>query len=96
MNILKVFFLLLSMSLIGFSCAKNDVNSNSVELTGVIEEQGITTYQYGTHTLSGVALRSNTVNLDEYVDKKVTIIGHKVEGYPVDGGPDFIEVDEIK
>ncbi|NME72304.1 hypothetical protein [Flammeovirga aprica] len=96
MNTIKTILLTISIMMIGFSCAKNDMNSDGIELTGVIKEQGITTYQYGTHTLSGYALRSTAVNLNDYIDKTVTIIGHKVEGYPVDGGPDFIEVEKIK
>ncbi|MBD0401234.1 hypothetical protein [Flammeovirga sp. EKP202] len=96
MNTIKTFLVVVSIIMIGFSCAKNDVNSNTIEITGVIKAQGITTYQYGTHTVSGYALRSSSVNLDNYIDQEVTIVGQKVEGYPVDGGPDYIEVEKVK
>ena len=78
------------------SCNKGVLNPNCVEIIGTIQEQGITTYQYGTHTISGYALRSNSVTLDDYINQYVTVVGHKINGYPVDGGPDYIEVDEIK
>ena len=67
-----------------------------LEINGVIQKQGITTYQYGTHTISGYAIRSNSLNLDDYVDQNVTIIGRKIEGYPIEGGPDYLEVIKIK
>lgn len=78
------------------SCDKEDLNPKNIEITGIIKEQGMTSYQYGTHTLSGYALRSKTVSLDNYVNQNVTIVGYKVNGYPVDGGPDYIEVKKVK
>lgn len=76
------------------SCNKN--NSNSIEVTGIIQAQGITTYQYGTHVMPGYALRSNTIELDDYIGQTVTIVGYKIDGYPVENGPDYIEVEEVK
>lgn len=67
-----------------------------MEIRGTLQAQGITTYLYGSHTLPGYALRSSTVKLDDYLNQKVTVRGHKIDGYPVDGGPDYIEVEEIK
>ena len=64
--------------------------------------QGITTYMYGTHVLTNdlgqtlYALRSKSLVLDDYIGQSVEISGIKVQGYPVDGGPDFLEVSEIK
>ena len=84
---------LLAMSV---SACQDDVQPIRIEVTGTIQEQGITTYQYGTHTISGYALKSETINLDDYVNQNVTIVGYKIDGYPVDGGPDYIEVEEIK
>ena len=78
------------------SCDKDAINTDNVEITGTIQKQGITTYQYGTHTISGYALRSSSVTLDDYVNQNVTVVGYKIDGYPVDGGPDYIEVEEIK
>ena len=67
-----------------------------IEATGKIQQQGITTYQYGTHCLAGYALRSSVINLNNYIGQTVTVVGHLVEGYPIEGGPDFLEVEEIK
>lgn len=74
----------------------------SVKATGTIQKQGITTYMYGTHVLLDdkgktlYALKSKTVRLDKYIGKKVTVTGDLVEGYPVDFGPDYLDVKEIK
>jgi len=90
-----VFLVLIS----AVSCNKTDVNEpnpNNLEITGILVRQGITTYMYGTHVLSGYALRSNTIDLYDYEDQTVSVVGFKVEGYPVDGGPDYIEVVQVK
>ncbi|GGG93839.1 hypothetical protein GCM10007422_03910 [Pedobacter zeae] len=79
---------------------KNGGNSSVVTASGTIEKLGMTTFQYGTHLLKGdnktYALKSASINLDTYLDKKVTIKGKKVAGYPLDGGPELIEVTLIK
>lgn len=76
------------------SCS--DDNPDLIEVNGVIQKQGVTTYQYGTHVISGYALRSSSIDLDDYINQNVTIVGYKIVGYPVDGGPDYIEVEQIK
>lgn len=80
------------------TCEKND--QDLMELKGMVEQQGITSYQYGTHTLTAgddlYALRSEKVDLDEYIGKEVRVYGEKVEGYPVDGGPEFLEVEKVE
>jgi hypothetical protein len=93
MKLYKSLFIGMIICLSIISCKKNNV---SIEITGIIQKQGITTYQYGTHTISGYALRSSSLNLNDYINQNVTVVGHKIDGYPVDGGPDFIEVEEIK
>jgi|TARA_B110000259_G_scaffold79470_1_gene93064 hypothetical protein len=95
MKLFKSLFIGITCLLI-VSCDKEDLNPDNIEITGIIKEQDMTTYQYGTHTLSGYALRSNTVSLDDYVNQNVTIVGYKVNEYPVDGGPYYIEVEKIK
>ena len=95
MKLFKSLFIGITCPLI-VSCDKEDLNPDNIEITGIIKEQDMTTYQYGTHTLSGYALRSNTVSLDDYVNQNVTIVGYKVNEYPVDGGPYYIEVEKIK
>lgn len=82
-----------------FSCGKINENKH-IQASGIIQEQGISTYQYGSHILIGenntYALRSETINLDIYIGKAVDIKGEKISGYPVDGGPEYIEVLEVK
>ncbi|WP_324720953.1 hypothetical protein [Salinimicrobium sp. HB62] len=109
-NILNI---ILGISLLVFTqtCSNNEkeeessasavAKENAMEVTGTIREQGITSYQYGTHTITTVndeyyALKSEAVDLDEYIDKEVTIIAEKIEGYPLSGGPDYLLVLEVK
>jgi cell division protein FtsX len=83
---------------------KADVSTNyDVTATGTIQQTGITTYMYGTHVLkddSGktlYALKSDAVNLDDYVDKgKVAVQGDLIPGYPVDGGPNYLNVKKVE
>lgn len=74
--------------------------TDQMEVTGTIQQQGITSYQYGTHTISNdetfYALKSEKVDLDDYIDEEVTIVAEKIEGYPLSGGPDYLLVLEIK
>ena len=97
-NILLV--LVSSIILIAFenSPSPNDPCDNIsglCEIMGTIKKQGITSYMYGTHVISGYALRSDLISLDDFIDRNVTIIGYKIEGYPVDGGPVYIEVTDL-
>lgn len=83
--------------LVAMSCRKDN---RDIVIKGVIEKQGITTYQYGTHVImseeSYYALRSSTMDLDAFVSKEVTLTGEIISGYPVDGGPEYIEVKDIR
>lgn len=98
----KALLLVLSVFVVGMSsCStmKNKATTEMVTLTGAIEEAGMTTYQYGTHKIKAedktYALKSSKINLNDYTDKSVTIKGTKVSGYPLEGGPELIEVLEI-
>lgn len=76
-------------------------NQENMEITGTIQEQGITSYQYGTHTITTAtdefyALKSDAVDLDNYVNEEVTIVAEKIEGYPLSGGPEYLLVLEVK
>lgn len=99
---MKIFLMLAGIYLILFTatCRNTNQNSDTMEVTGRLEPIGMTTWQYGTHTISDdedfYALRGKEVNLQEYEGKQVTITATKVEGYPVDGGPVFLEVTSIK
>ena len=99
--------LLILVSIIFIACNKDqtenlpsvhnpcDIISGLCEITGTLQKQGITYYMYGTHVISGYALRSDLVSLDDFIDRNVTITGHKINGYPVDGGPVYIEVTDL-
>ncbi|MBB6502510.1 hypothetical protein [Pedobacter cryoconitis] len=84
----------------GCSMVKSPGNKDLVQLTGKIQQLGMSTFQYGTHIIKSAdktyALKSSTVNLDTYIDKEVIVKGTKVKGYPVENGPDLIEVTELK
>lgn len=71
----------------------------TAEATGVVKKQGTTGYMYGTHVLVGgktYALKSDTIDLDRYVGKKVTVSGKLLRGYPISGGPEFMNVDRVR
>ncbi len=99
---MKVTLTFLALIIFTATCnntTKTEQKEDKMEVTGTIQQQGITSYQYGTHTLTNdetfYALRSETVNLDNYIDQEVTIVAKKIEGYPVDGGPDYLLVLEV-
>jgi len=98
---MKQTIILLALAFTFASCktVSPSKDKNVVELSGLIQKAGISTYQYGTHTLQSdsktYALKSSTLDLNGYSNKKVTIKGTKVEGYPLENGPDFIEVSSV-
>ena len=104
---MKNILLILVSSIIFIACKKDQTEnlpsvhnacdniSGLCEITGTLQKQGVTYYMYGTHIISGYALRSDLVNLDEFINRNVTIIGCKIDGYPVDGGPVYIEVTDL-
>jgi hypothetical protein len=76
-------------------------NTNkALEITGLIAKQGVTTYQYGSHTIKTekdlYTLKSSNINLDDYIGKTITIVGEKIDGYPISGGPIYVKVLKIK
>jgi hypothetical protein len=93
MKVLNLFFFGLVICLATLSCSKN---KGKIKVSGTIQKQGITTYQYGTHTISSYALKSNSIDLDNYINQEVTIYGDKIKGYPVSDGPEFLEVTNIE
>ena len=71
-----------------------------MEITGTIKAIEMSSWQYGTHTISNdenfYALRSEKIDLKVYEGKTVKIKAEKISGYPVDGGPEYLKVHEIK
>ena len=94
-----LFLLFIAFAMISCNTAKQAGSKGLVKLSGKIEKLGMTTFQYGTHILTvdakTYALRSSKVDLNAYVDKEVTLKGTKVDGYPIENGPDLIEVEEV-
>ncbi|MBZ9788170.1 hypothetical protein LB456_11940 [Psychroflexus sp. CAK57W] len=91
----------LALCFITCSTQNNDFNTSPMsEYKGLLQAQGITSYQYGTHTLqtkdSLYALKSERVNLDNYIGKTITLTAEPIEGYPVDGGPAYLNVIGVK
>ena len=91
LTVLALFMLLLT------GCGNG--TDNTIRERGVINQQGITSYQYGSHTFTNeenfYALKSDIINLDQYVDKEVVITAKLIhEG--LSGGPKYYEVTEIK
>ncbi len=92
---------LLFSVIIIFAASCGSANQNKEEIySGTVHAAGITSYQYGTHTLEteneSFALKSDSIDLTRYEQKKVKIIANKIEGYPVDNGPVYLNVISIK
>ena len=73
-----------------------------VTSTGIIKKQGMTSYMYGTHVLVNengrtlYALKSDRIGLDLYVGKKVVVSGELIPGYPVENGPNYLNVGSVR
>lgn len=95
--------LLLAVGIIFFTTNCSNMKNSAQqgqEISGVVAEQGITSYQYGTHTLTTdedfYALTSETIDLDALVGQQVRLKVEKVEGYPIEGGPEYYRVLEVR
>ncbi|MCB7482039.1 hypothetical protein [Christiangramia sediminis] len=91
---ISLIFLLLIQSACG------SVNTDDAQqYSGILKPAGITSYQYGTHRLETsdtfYALKSDQIDLKVYEDEKVTITASKIQGYPVDGGPVYLDVKNV-
>ena len=77
-------------------------STERITATGIVKEQGFTSYMYGTHVLVDergktlYALKSDKIMLDSYVGRKVTVSGEPVPGYPVDNGPPYLDVTSLR
>lgn len=99
--------ILLILIIISFAGCGSDSSNNPAEIygvkaAGIVKRQGTTTYMYGTHVLIDgdgrtlYALKSDNINLDNYIDKRVMVKGDLVDGYPVDGGPNYLNVKSVE
>ena len=95
------FWLLISLSLlVSLSCSLSE-SQYDIETEGVIEELGASYWMYGTHVLKQddqilYALRSSDIELELYEESTVIILGNLIEGYPLEGGPPYVDVKKIK
>jgi len=94
-----VLLLVVGLAIVGCTAVKPGAGKSEVTLSGKLNPMGMSTFQYGTHLLNTgkqmYALKSSKVDLKAHEGKDVIVKGVKVAGYPVDGGPDFIDVQEI-
>jgi len=83
-------------------CTSNRIKDEGVKRDGILTAVQMSTWMYGTHILSDdtgkplTALNSQKINLDEYEGQKVEVRGTLKDGYPVDSGPEYLEVHSIK
>ena len=65
----------------------------------MLKKQTITSYQYGTHVIvtetGEHALTSTTIDLDAFTDQAVIVAGRKIQGYPLEDGPEYLEVESV-
>lgn len=64
---------------------------------GTVQKQGLTFYMYGEYVLvqdgrTICAMRNGEANIEPWVGRFVYIKGCEVPGYPVAGGPPYVEV----
>ncbi|UUV16879.1 hypothetical protein NRK67_02950 [Fusobacteria bacterium ZRK30] len=83
-------------------CTSNRIKDEGVKRDGVLTAVQMSTWMYGTHVLSDdtgkplTALSGQKIDLDEYEGEKVEVRGILKDGYPVDSGPEYLEVQSIE
>ena len=98
---MKSIFVLFTLIILSYACDSSVSPNNSENSYGTIHKINVTTWMYGTHTINDnngnllYALTSTTVDLNTFENKQVKIYGNLIEGYPVDGGPEYLNVISI-
>jgi hypothetical protein len=100
----SIAFILLATTICLASCTKEQLRVPETDhpftFTGLLKKTEVTSYMYGTHTISTeshtYAVRSTTINLDNYVNQNIRIKGVKISGYPVDNGPEYVDVKAVE
>lgn len=94
-----VLLLFAGLAMAGCYGIKPASDKNLLVISGKVEAMGMSTFQYGSHRIKSgdktYALKSEVVNLKNYEGKDVAIKALKIVGYPVDGGPEFLDVQEV-
>lgn len=92
-KLLWVLSLVLFFLIASYGC-KKDVET--ITAMGSIEKLDASFSAYGTHMLVGknsfLALKSEKINLNHFMNKPVCIVGEILDGYPLNDGPKLIEV----
>ncbi|HCY76221.1 MAG TPA: hypothetical protein DHV28_09900 [Ignavibacteriales bacterium] len=98
---MKSILFLFAFSLFFFACDSSVDSNNSLNSIGLVHKIEMSSWMYGTHTLDDsngkplYALTSSSVDLNAYENKEVKIFGNLIDGYPVDGGPKYLNVTSI-
>lgn len=106
MKITIKLFVGMAIFLFIFSCENNlpaseiEATGTEIEFTGTIKQIKASYYQYGSYSISNegtfYALKCDRVDLNNYLNQEVTILAKKIEGYPLEGGPIYLRVLEVK
>jgi len=99
---ITVMIIMMFITLDACALKEESLESYRITATGTIQKAGITIYMYGTHVLKDdngktlYALKSDTIDLDDYADiGTVTVKGDLISGYPVDTGPEYLNVKKV-
>ena len=98
---MKLVLFLFAFSLFFFACDSSVDSAENQNRIGVIHKIEVSSWMYGTHTLNDAngkpiyALTSSTIDLNNFENKEVRISGKLIEGYPVDGGPLYLNVTSV-
>ncbi len=96
--LLKLLFVSLLVLISLTSCG----SSGDFTAEGRIEILTAPPFNYGTHGLYDddkellYALKSDGLNLDDYAGMWVTVEGDLIDGYPRNGGPEYINVYSVE
>lgn len=98
---MKTKLMMLMVGLAFASCSTRNVsdNQNLIKLSGKIEKLEVSGFGYGSHLINSggkmFALTSKSIDLNKFAGKAVVAKGKKIDGYPLEGGPDYIEILEV-
>jgi len=77
-----------------------NVRGEAVTAEGTLVKLDVTTFMYGTHGLQSggdlaYALKSATIDLDQFIDLAVTVQGELIHN-GLDGGPPYVDVTDVE
>lgn len=99
----KIIFLgMVFLLLVGCTSQETKKSSEMTLRVGTVAPLEMSTWMYGTNMLTKDSkivvslIADKNIKLDDYNGKKVEVTGELKEGYPIDGGPEYLEVKTIK